>query len=254
MRYAYPCTLHEDEEGGFTVEFPDVPEAITSARTREEALDLAQDALVEALAARIHDRRNIPSPSRLALDQYLVPVPPVMAAKCALYQAVREQGLTKVAFASQLGVVEGTVRQLLDPRRRTHIGQVDEALRHLDRLLVVEDKAISQCRPLAMEAQGGSEMTGIHANTTSRTDNHQRGPAPGNGSAGGKQSIIDLESPLADAEDAVDVLIELYHAMQEGELERTETIGWAAYRLKDHIKELWDVYNGLCKAKQPTRQ
>ncbi len=254
MRYAYPCTLHEDEEGGFTVEFPDVPEAITGARTREEALDLAQDALAEALAARIHDRRDIPSPSRLTLDQYLVPVPPVMAAKCALYQAVREQGLTKVAFASQLGVVEGTVRQLLDPRRRTHIGQVDAALRHLGRILVVEDKAVSQCRPLALETQGGTEMTGLHADTTSRTDNRPRGPAAGNGSASRGQSIIDLESPLADAEDAVDVLIELYHAMQEGELKRTETIGWVAYRLKDHIKELREVYEGLSATQHSTRQ
>ncbi len=231
-----------------------MPEAITGARTREKALDLAQDALAEALAACIHNRRDIPSPSRQTLDQYLVVVPPVIAAKCALYQAMRERRLTKVAFAKRLGVVEGTVRKLLDPKQRTHIGQVDAALRLLDRLLVVEDKAISQCRPLAMKAQGGNEMTGLQASTPPRTDNSPRRPATGNGSAGGKRSIHDLEDPLSDAESAVDVLIELYHAMQEGELEKTETIGWAAYRLKDHIKELWEVYDGLSTTQHPIRQ
>ena len=39
MRYVYPCILTpDDEEGeGFVVTFPDVPEAITGGKTREEA-------------------------------------------------------------------------------------------------------------------------------------------------------------------------------------------------------------------------
>ena len=39
MQYVYPCNLtHDVEEGeGYVVTFPDVPEAITGARTREES-------------------------------------------------------------------------------------------------------------------------------------------------------------------------------------------------------------------------
>ena len=29
MRYAYPCVLNSEEEGGFFVVFPDVPGALT---------------------------------------------------------------------------------------------------------------------------------------------------------------------------------------------------------------------------------
>ena len=35
---AYPATLTPDPDGGFTVTFRDVPEAITVADTQEEAL------------------------------------------------------------------------------------------------------------------------------------------------------------------------------------------------------------------------
>jgi predicted RNase H-like HicB family nuclease len=34
MRYAYPYDLLPQPEGGFTVTFPDVPEAITEGRHR----------------------------------------------------------------------------------------------------------------------------------------------------------------------------------------------------------------------------
>ncbi len=99
-------------------------------------------------------------------------------------------------------------------------------------------------------------MIGLHADTASHPDNHPRGPAAGNGGAGAsaRRSVHDLEDPLSDAESATDVLIELIHQMEEGELKRVEVVSWAAYRLKDHIKELWDVYEGLVKAQQPVRQ
>ena len=45
MRYAYPCTLTPENGSGFTVSFPDVPEALTSGDDRREALEMAEDAL-----------------------------------------------------------------------------------------------------------------------------------------------------------------------------------------------------------------
>jgi predicted RNase H-like HicB family nuclease len=47
---AYPALLTPDPDGGFTVTFRDVPEAMTEGDTREEALLHAEDALESALA------------------------------------------------------------------------------------------------------------------------------------------------------------------------------------------------------------
>ncbi len=143
MRYAYPCVPHQEEEkeGGFYVTFPDVPEALTGGETLGETLESAADALAVALAGYVHDRRDIPRPSPLAKGQHSISVPPVIAAKLSLYQAMRSQGITNVALAGRLGVSEGAVRKLLDPDRRSHIGKVETALKALGRTLVVEDKA-----------------------------------------------------------------------------------------------------------------
>ena len=46
MQYTYPCILTpESEAGGFSVSFPDVPEALTCGDCRTEALEKAEDAL-----------------------------------------------------------------------------------------------------------------------------------------------------------------------------------------------------------------
>ena len=140
MRYAYPCELTPDE-GGFIVSFPDVPEALTSSDDRLDALKMAEDALAVALAGYVHARWDIPAPSALTKGQYMVPLRPVVAAKLALYTAMRAQGITKVALGTQLGITESAVRKLVDPDHRSHIGQVEAALKVLGRALVIEDKA-----------------------------------------------------------------------------------------------------------------
>ena len=141
MQYSYPCILHPEEGGGFWVSFPDVPSALTGGEDRAEALEMAEDALGVALAGYVHERWDIPVPSAAVKDQVLVAVPPVVAAKLALYTAMREQGITKVALAARLGLSESVVRRLLDPDHRSHIGQVEKALRAVGRTLVVGDRA-----------------------------------------------------------------------------------------------------------------
>jgi antitoxin HicB len=140
MRYAYPSIVERDESG-FVVSFPDVPEALTGGDSHAEALTLAADALAVALAGYVHARRAIPAPGAAGKGQVLVAVPPVVAAKLALYSAMRAKRLSKVALAARLGLSEAAVRKLLDPDHRSHIGQVEAALKALGRALVVEDKA-----------------------------------------------------------------------------------------------------------------
>jgi len=59
----YPITL-QDDDGTILATSPDFPELTTFGDDPEEALARAVNALEEAIAARIHDRRDTPSPSR----------------------------------------------------------------------------------------------------------------------------------------------------------------------------------------------
>ena len=138
MIYAYPCQLTSDEDGGLVATFPDVPEAITGGGNRAEALAMAEDALATALAGYVHEKWDIPTPSEAADGLMSVPVPTVVAAKLALYTAMRAQRITKVELADRLGVSESAVRKLTNPDHRSHMTQVQRALRAVGRSLKVE--------------------------------------------------------------------------------------------------------------------
>ena len=51
MKYVYPAIFCAEEEGGYSVEFPNVPGAITQGETLFEALEMAEDALAIVLCA-----------------------------------------------------------------------------------------------------------------------------------------------------------------------------------------------------------
>ena len=121
MRYAYPCVLNPEEDGGFFVAFPDVPGALTCGDDRAEALEMAADALVAILATHVYNGEDLPTPSSVVEGQEVVAVPPVPAAKLALYSAMREQGLSEAALAKQLGLDEASVGKLLDPDRYSRV-------------------------------------------------------------------------------------------------------------------------------------
>ena len=151
MRYAYPCNIVRDKEEerasgreAYTVAFPDVYGANTGGWSWEEALEMAKDCLGVALGMYVKAREDIPAPSPLVEGRVLVSVAPIVAAKLALYAAMREQGVTNVALAVRLGLHENAIRRLLDPGHRSHIASVEKALRAVGRSLVVEDRAAVQ--------------------------------------------------------------------------------------------------------------
>ena len=140
QRLAYPVKLERQEDGSILVSFPDIPEALTEGATEEEALAEAEDCLVAALGGYIQARRAIPRPSA-GRGRTLVPLPALVAAKSALYCAMRTQGVGNTALAERLGVSEGAVRRLIDPDHRSHIGQVEAALHALGQRLVIATQA-----------------------------------------------------------------------------------------------------------------
>lgn len=136
MKYAYPYDLSPQREGGFTITFPDVPEAITQGETKEEAAESAEDALVTALSFYTDEAERLPKPSP-ARGRPLAYVPPLVAAKLALHDAILEGKVTNVDLARQLGVDEKAVRRLRDPLHQSKIDQVDAALRLLGKRMGV---------------------------------------------------------------------------------------------------------------------
>jgi antitoxin HicB len=126
--FAYPVTLTPDEtDGGFTVTFEDIPEAITQGEAVPDALTEAADALEEAIAGRIRRGDAIPEPSPAA-DRPKIPVPAQTAAKAALYLALKETGISKSELAARLECDEKEVRRLLDPRHPSKLPRIQKAL------------------------------------------------------------------------------------------------------------------------------
>ena len=140
QRLAYPANLERQDGGAVLVSFPDIPEALTEGATEEDALAEAEDCLIAALGGYVQARRDIPRPSP-ARGSVMVALPALVAAKMALYGAMRTQGVGNTALAERLGIAEGAVRRLIDPDHRSHIGQVEAALRALGQRLVVATQA-----------------------------------------------------------------------------------------------------------------
>ena len=141
MRYAYPCILTPEVEGGFFVQFPDVPGALTCGDDQAEALEMAEDALIVIFCAYVDNDEDLPIPSPVAEGQHLVAVPPQVAAKLSLYTAMREHGITPAALAITLGITEDAVVNLITPDYDSHITAIMRALHAVGRGLVVEDRA-----------------------------------------------------------------------------------------------------------------
>jgi antitoxin HicB len=137
MRYAYPYTAAPQPEGGFSIVFPDLPEAISQGDTEEEVKAMAQDTLVTALSFYTDAGEPLPRPSP-AKGLPVATVPSLVAAKLALHDAMLKAKVSNVMFAHRLGVGEKVVRRLRDPLHRSHIDNVEAALRALGKRLLVD--------------------------------------------------------------------------------------------------------------------
>ena len=138
----YPAVLTRDPDaGGFVITFRDLPEAITQAEDASEAMAQGADCLEEAIAGRIKLEESIPQPSKARKGELPVAVPALMAAKAAIYLAMKESGITKMEMAKRLKCDEKEIRRLLDPRHKSKIERIETALESLGKQLVVGYRA-----------------------------------------------------------------------------------------------------------------
>ena len=135
--FAYPATFRRDEAARIMVNFPDFPCARTDGADAAEAMEEAIDCLGSIIGFTMADKADVPKPSRLKRGQKLVPVPLWIAAKLALYWAIRELGISQSELARRLNVRETVVRRMLDPHHGTKSEKLQAALEVLGKRVVM---------------------------------------------------------------------------------------------------------------------
>lgn len=134
----FPVNLAKEPEGGYTVTFPDIPEAITFGTDIEDALYHAKDALESAMDFYFEDRRPVPAPSKPKRGQRMVELPPSVAAKVFLLNEMLRQKVRPAELARRIGTTPQEINRLTNIRHTTKIDRIDEALRALGKRLIVD--------------------------------------------------------------------------------------------------------------------
>jgi antitoxin HicB len=129
----YPAVLTDDPAGGFVVSFRDIPEALTQGEDEKEALEMAEDALINALDFYFDDQRPVPLPSKAKRGERLVGLPLSIAAKVLLLNEMLAQNIRPADLARRMNVLPQEVHRLLSLDHKTKIDTVALALLSLGR-------------------------------------------------------------------------------------------------------------------------
>lgn len=130
----YPARIEPDGDG-FMVSFPDIPEALTGGATREEAIEMAKDALQTALEFYFDDKREIPVPSKVKKGQVAIELPASVAAKVLLLNEMIKQHVRPADLARRLGTTPQEVNRLTQLGHATKIDGISNALQALGKRL-----------------------------------------------------------------------------------------------------------------------
>src|ERR1700683_2823179 len=96
----WPVTLERAEEGGFVVNFPDLPAGWSQGEDEGDALRQAEDLLEEMVLGAMAHNEDVPQPSAAA-GRAVVRLPALTAAKLEAYRAMRAAGLNKRQLADR---------------------------------------------------------------------------------------------------------------------------------------------------------
>jgi antitoxin HicB len=137
MFLAYAVTLRPDDNNTLLVTSRDFPELTTWGKNREDALRRAGDAITGLIEGYMARGKAIPRPHGKMTSRNLVPLPTLLAAKLALYGAMREDRMTQAMLAQRLKTTDRQVRRLLDPAVSSRFDDLDAALKALQRRTVL---------------------------------------------------------------------------------------------------------------------
>ena len=137
MKYPATLTPATDIEGVFIVSFRDIPEALTQGDGQEEALFMAQDALITSMEFYFEDKRPVPLPSRPKKGEHLIELPVSIAAKVLLLNEMLASGIKNSTLAKALGVSQPEINRLINLKHSTKIDRIADALKVMGKNLEV---------------------------------------------------------------------------------------------------------------------
>lgn len=132
----YAAVFEAQPEGGFTVTFPDIPEAITEGDTREEALFHAADVLTLCLDERIESGDVLPTAKTVKGGVWVEPSAAIQAA-VSVRTVRQDQGRTLAELARSLGTSWAAAQKLESPRANPTIKQLERTAAALGKRLVL---------------------------------------------------------------------------------------------------------------------
>lgn len=140
---AFPVVVKRDGASYFA-SFPDVPEALTSGSSLEEALEMAHDALETAIEFYFEERRRVPKPSKLEAGQFLVELPASTSAKILLLNEMLMQRVSPAELARRLNTTPQSVQRITNLGHATKIDTIAAAFRVLGKSMDFRVKSISR--------------------------------------------------------------------------------------------------------------
>ena len=136
MNLLYPAKFEPQPDGGFSVLFIDLPEAITEGDTYEEAMLHAQEVLSLSWRGRIEDGQAIPLPSTGKRKQAHLVAPDALAQSAVLLRLARgDRPLADLARAMETSWA--AAQRLEDPHHWPSLKQLDRAAKVLGKRLVL---------------------------------------------------------------------------------------------------------------------
>lgn len=134
MAIKYPLLLIPDSDG-YLVKFPDIPEAITFGSNRDEALEMAKDALITALEFYFEDLREVPRPSSVSATDDFVELPASISVKVQLLNEMVNQRVKQIDLAKRMHISPTQVNRMVNLRQATKIDTLNEAFKALGKQL-----------------------------------------------------------------------------------------------------------------------
>jgi antitoxin HicB len=134
----YRVKLTPDDNDTILVTAPDFPEVVTFGETREEALAYAVGAFREMIASKIHDKKPIPSPSKIRKGEPFVVLPLQTEMKIRLYQSMQSSGMKKAELARKMKLHRQEIERLLDFDQSTNLARLESAFAALGKRIHLE--------------------------------------------------------------------------------------------------------------------
>lgn len=132
----YAAILDPQPEGGFSVTFPDIPEAITEGDDKDAALFNAAEVLTLCLEQRMEDGEVIPAATKVKGGEWIEPAAAVQAA-LLMRQARESQGKSVADVARALNTSWPAAQRLEQPGGNPTLKQLERAAAALGKRLVV---------------------------------------------------------------------------------------------------------------------